>query len=158
MALGIYFAHEGLTTEKYETAIDKLGAAGAGAPKDRTLHVALETYGAIQVFDIWESQEDFEAFGSTLMPILEELGVGPKEPMVTTVCNRYSGLRSAPSTSGLQQGRSPDGRTPVRFGLTARARPSGQWRSPSLGPVDRDLIPRIGNNRCTPANPGRYVT
>ena len=42
----------------------------------------------IQVFDIWESQADFDAFGPTLMPILTELGVGLKEPMVATRSQR----------------------------------------------------------------------
>jgi hypothetical protein len=91
MALGIYFAHEGFTPEKYGNAIKKLEDAGAGSPKGRTLHVALESDGAIQVFDIWESQEDFNAFGPTLMPILGELGVELKDPSVATVHNVIKG-------------------------------------------------------------------
>ncbi len=87
MALGIYFVHEGFTPEKYNNAIKQLEAAGAGAPKGRTYHVALESNGEIQVFDIWESQEDFDAFGPTLVPILAELGVSLKDPMVATVHN-----------------------------------------------------------------------
>ena len=75
MALGIYFVHPGFTPEKYESAIKQLEAAGAGAPKGRSLHVALESNGEVQVFDIWESQADFDAFGTTLIPILTELGV-----------------------------------------------------------------------------------
>ncbi|HZM53434.1 MAG TPA: hypothetical protein VFC03_00230 [Acidimicrobiales bacterium] len=91
MALGIYFVHEGFTPEKYNNAIKQLDSAGAGAPKGRTLHVALEADGSIHVFDIWESQEDFDAFGPTLMPILTELGVGLKEPMVAQVHNVIKG-------------------------------------------------------------------
>jgi hypothetical protein len=91
MALGIYFVHEGFTPEKYESAIKQLEAAGAGAPKGRTFHVALEANGEVQVFDIWESQEDFDAFGPALMPILTELGVGLKEPMVAKVHNVITG-------------------------------------------------------------------
>jgi len=91
MALGIYFVHEGFTREKYDSAISQLEAAGAGAPAGRTYHVALETDGAINVFDIWESQEEFEAFGQTLMPILSELGVGLKDPMVAHVHNVIEG-------------------------------------------------------------------
>jgi hypothetical protein len=91
MALGIYFVHEGFTPEKYDSAIKKLEAAGAGQPKGRTCHCALESNGEIQVFDIWESQADFDAFGPTLMPILTELGVGLKEPMVATVHNVITG-------------------------------------------------------------------
>ena len=91
MALGIYFVHQGFTPEKYESAIKKLEAAGAGAPKGRSYHVALESDGAIQVFDIWESQAHFEAFGQTLVPILTELGVELKDPMVATVHNVIKG-------------------------------------------------------------------
>jgi hypothetical protein len=91
MALGFYFVHEGFTPEKYAKAIEQLEAAGAGAPKGRTLHVALESDGTIQVFDIWESQAEFEAFGPALMPILSELGVDLKEPMVATVHNVIKG-------------------------------------------------------------------
>ena len=61
MALGIYFVHEGFTPEKYDSAIKQLEAAGAGKPKGRTYHCALESDGMIQVFDIWESQADFDA-------------------------------------------------------------------------------------------------
>lgn len=91
MALGIYFVHEGLTPEKYNSAIKQLEAAGAGKPKGRTYHCALESNGEIQVFAIWESQADFDAFGATLMPILTELGVELKQPMVATVHNVISG-------------------------------------------------------------------
>ena len=91
MALGYYFAHDGFTPDKYAKAIKQLEAAGAGAPKGRTLHVALESDGAIQVFDIWESQQEFEAFGPTLMPILAELGVELKDPMSAKVHNVIKG-------------------------------------------------------------------
>ena len=91
MALAFYFAHDGFTPEKYAQAISKLEAAGAGTPKGRTQHVALESDGAIQVFDIWESQQDFEAFGGTLKPVLAELGVALNDPMVATVHNVIKG-------------------------------------------------------------------
>jgi hypothetical protein len=85
MALGIYFSPTGFTPDKYEEAIRQLEAAGAGAPAGRSYHVALENDGAIQVFDIWESQEEFEAFGGTLMPIMNGLGVDPGQPMIAHV-------------------------------------------------------------------------
>jgi hypothetical protein len=87
MALSFYFVNKGFTQDKYEEAIKQLDAAGAGAPEGRTYHAALETNGEISVFDIWESQEAFEAFGPTLMPILTGLGVEVGEPMVAPVHN-----------------------------------------------------------------------
>jgi hypothetical protein len=91
MALGIYFVHEGFTPELYNQAIQRLDDAGAGSPKGRSSHFALESDGAIQVFDVWETQEDFDAFGATLVPILTELGVQLGAPMVATVYNTIPG-------------------------------------------------------------------
>jgi hypothetical protein len=91
MAVGFYFAHGGFTPDKYASVLKQLEAAGAGTPKGRTLHVALESDGEIQVFDIWESQKDFEAFGETLLPILAAADVTLNEPMVATVHNTIKG-------------------------------------------------------------------
>lgn len=91
MAIGIYFANSKFPAEKYDEALGKLEAAGAGAPEGRSYHVALETDGEINVFDIWESQAAFDAFGATLMPILTGLGVDPGTPMVAPVRNIIEG-------------------------------------------------------------------
>jgi hypothetical protein len=91
MALGIYFVHEGFTPAIYDEAIKQLGAAGAGSPMGRSSHFALEDNGAIQIFDVWESQEDFEAFGKTLIPILTGLGVQLGEPSVAKIYNSIPG-------------------------------------------------------------------
>jgi hypothetical protein len=91
MALGFYFVHGGFTPDKYDEVIKQLAAAGQGAPNGRTLHVALESNGEIQVFDLWESQETFDAFGATLMPILTGLDIKLNEPMVARVHNVIEG-------------------------------------------------------------------
>ena len=91
MPVGLYFTPSGFNKDKYDEAIRKLEEAGAAAPTGRTYHVALESDGAIQVFDIWESQEAFEAFGQTLIPILAELGVDPGQPMAAEVHNVIQG-------------------------------------------------------------------
>ena len=91
MALGFYFTPSGFTQDKYDEAVGKLEAVGAGAPEGRSYHVALETNGEIQVFDIWESQEAFEAFGAALVPIMTELGADPGEPAVARVHNIIKG-------------------------------------------------------------------
>jgi hypothetical protein len=87
MAIGIYFINSKFSKDKYDEALVRLEAAGAGAPQGRTYHVALETDGEINVFDVWDSQEAFDAFGATLMPILTELDVDPGTPMVSPVHN-----------------------------------------------------------------------
>jgi hypothetical protein len=91
MALGFYITGKGFTQERYDTTTAQLEEAGAGAPDGRLSHVALETGGEIQVFDIWESQEAFEAFGATLIPILTAAGIELNEPMVARVHNEIKG-------------------------------------------------------------------
>jgi hypothetical protein len=91
MALGFYFTPTSFTTEAYDEVIQRLAAAGAGAPAGRLHHTAMEADGQIQVFDVWESQEAFEAFGATLVPIMTELGADPGQPMVLPVHNIIKG-------------------------------------------------------------------
>lgn len=91
MAICIYFAVQGMTAEKYEEALDRLEAAGQGAPAGRTYHVAFEGENGLHVVDVWDSQETFDAFGQTLIPILGELGIEPGEPMVSPVHNTITG-------------------------------------------------------------------
>ena len=91
MALGFYFTPSSFTPSAYDDAVSRLEAAGAGAPAGRLYHVALETDGLIQVFDVWDSQESFEAFGATLLPIMAEIGADPGEPMVSPVHNIIKG-------------------------------------------------------------------
>ena len=91
MALSFYFTPSSFTPEVYDETISGLEAAGAGNPPGRLFHAALESDGKIQVFDIWESQESFEAFGATLLPIMGELGADPGQPMVSPVHNIIKG-------------------------------------------------------------------
>jgi hypothetical protein len=87
MALGMYFTPSSFTPAEYDEVVSRLEAVGAGAPAGRLYHIALETGGQIQLLDIWESAEAFQAFGATLVPILAELGVDPGEPRVSPVHN-----------------------------------------------------------------------
>jgi hypothetical protein len=87
MALGFYFTPADFTPARYDEVISKLEAAGAGSPDGRTYHFAFETEGLIQVFDVWESQAKFEAFGATLVPIMNEVGADPGQPHVSPIHN-----------------------------------------------------------------------
>jgi len=87
MALGFYFHPEGMTADKYDQVIKDLEAAGAGTPKGRLHHSAFGPPESIMVYDVWTSEEDFNAFGETLMPILEKNGVAAGQPDVMPVHN-----------------------------------------------------------------------
>jgi hypothetical protein len=91
MALGMYFEPGSFTPERYDNTVKRLEEAGAGAPPGRLHHVAVETDGLIQVFDVWDSEESFRAFAATLIPIMTELGVDPGQPQVSPVHNMIRG-------------------------------------------------------------------
>ena len=91
MADAYYFTPSSFSTATYDEALSKLEAAGAGAPAGRLYHFALETDGQIQVFDVWDSKQSFDAFGETLVPIMTGLGADPGEPMVSKVHNIIQG-------------------------------------------------------------------
>lgn len=82
MALGIYFAVQGMTAEKFAKVHEQLDAIGLAQPPGRTFHAGFHVGDGIHVFDVWESHETFQAFGQHLMPILAENGIDPGEPRV----------------------------------------------------------------------------
>jgi len=41
----------------------------------------------VQVTDVWDSMEDFQAFGQTLVPIMQALGADPGQPEIQEVNN-----------------------------------------------------------------------
>jgi hypothetical protein len=87
MALGIYFAVKGMTPERYDRVIERLEAAGVGAPEGRSYHAAFAAGPGLHVFDVWDSPETFAAFGEVLMPILGDEGVEPGDPMIAEIHN-----------------------------------------------------------------------
>ena len=91
MAYVVRFTPSGMTEEKYDEIIRKLDEAGAGSPAGRDYHVCFKADGSLHVSDIWNSMEEFDRFGSTLMPILQELGVDPGQPSFLEVHNSIRG-------------------------------------------------------------------
>lgn len=87
MALGFYFAPQSFSPEQYDEVVRRLEAAGAGSPPGRSYHCAFSGKGGLNVFDVWDSQESFDKFGETLMPIMAELGADPGEPTVAEIHN-----------------------------------------------------------------------
>jgi hypothetical protein len=85
MALGIYFPVEGMSSDKYDEVQRRLEEAGQGSPAGRTYHCAFRAGDGLHVFDVWDSQESFDAFGQTLMPILAETGVELPKPDIAEV-------------------------------------------------------------------------
>jgi hypothetical protein len=91
MAICAYFAMKGMTAEKYDEVNRRLEAAGEGAPTGRSYHCVFEAEAGLHVFDVFDSQEEFEALGEMVAPILDELGIDPGEPVVSPVHNVVGG-------------------------------------------------------------------
>jgi len=87
MSFVLRFTPTGLTAAKYDEVIKQLDAAGAGAPKGRSYHVCFGDPNNLFVSDIWDNMEDFQAFGKTLLPIMQSMGLDAGQPVVLPVHN-----------------------------------------------------------------------
>ena len=87
MAIAVLFHPSAMSAEQYDEATRRLDAAGAGDPAGRVYHVCFGPSDKLRVFDLWDSEENFDAFSRTLLPILEELGLNSAEPEVCDVHN-----------------------------------------------------------------------
>ena len=87
MALGFYFAPPSMNAQQYDECIKRLAKAGANHPKGRRYHSCFGTADKLMVFDVWDSQESFDRFGQTLMPILQEIGLDSGTPQVMPIHN-----------------------------------------------------------------------
>ena len=71
-----------MTPELYDQTTKTIEASDFWPPDGLDYHVAFSSGGSFRVSEIWDSREQFEAFGPTLMPILQAAGVelaGPPE-------------------------------------------------------------------------------
>ncbi len=87
MSVGYYFHSPSMSTGQYDEIMKRLDAAGASKPKGRSFHSAFSEGANVAIYDVWDSEADFEAFGATLMPILAEVGVDPGQPSVVPMHN-----------------------------------------------------------------------
>ena len=90
MAIATYFHPESLTAQQYDEAIRQLEAAGAATPSGRVHHSCFGPDNALMVYEVWESPQAFEEYGSVLMPILQKVGIDPGTPDVMPVHNLVS--------------------------------------------------------------------
>jgi hypothetical protein len=87
MAITVTFTPAAMTGAQYDEILRRLEASGQGTPAGRRYHVATNGSNTVQVIDVWDSPETFGAFGQTLLPILQELGIDPGQPAIAEVHN-----------------------------------------------------------------------
>ncbi len=87
MAIVIEFNFPGTTVQQYEEVNQGLAEKDLSAPDGRQYHVAAPSETGWFVVDVWDSAEQFNAFGATLLPLLEAAGIPPAQPEIREVHN-----------------------------------------------------------------------
>ena len=75
------------TTEQYDETIRRLEESGDFPPDGLDYHCCFIVDGNLRVSEIWDSQEQLDAFAERLMPLLSEMGIDPGEPEIVQVHN-----------------------------------------------------------------------
>ncbi len=63
------------TTEQYDEVVRRLQESGELPADGFDYHVAFHSDGQLLVSEVWDSQEQFEAFGQRVMPILADVAL-----------------------------------------------------------------------------------
>jgi hypothetical protein len=84
--IAVYVKPEALTIDQYNQARKGLDASGADMT-GRKHHSCFGEEGQLMVFEIWDSQENYDAFGKHLMPVLQEVGIVPSTQDIMQVAN-----------------------------------------------------------------------
>jgi hypothetical protein len=73
--LARFTAAPGVTSEQYDETVRRLEGSGDWPPEGLAYHVAFRSEGKLRVSEIWDSREQFDAFGKRLMPVLSDVGI-----------------------------------------------------------------------------------
>ena len=88
MSIVVRFNPTSMTAAKYDDTLSKIEAAGTFPPDGLDYHVCFGSDGDLRVSEIWDSREQFKAFGERLMPILADAGIEfSDEPKIFEVHN-----------------------------------------------------------------------
>ena len=74
MSIVVRFHPSNLTAARYDENHPKVEAIGF-PPEGMDYHVCFGSGDQLTVSEIWDSQEQFEAWGAKLMPVLTESGI-----------------------------------------------------------------------------------
>ena len=87
MSVLIRFSPPSLTSETYDTVVARLYEEGIQPAPGLELEVCFGSGDQMKVSVLFDSQEELDAFGARLAPILEEMKLDPGEPEVLEVHN-----------------------------------------------------------------------
>lgn len=84
MAIAVLFEFPNDSIDKYDRILELEPRTKDQAA--RSFHVCFETGAGFSVFDVWDSEEAFAAFGPIIGPMLEQVGLHA-EPKINQVHN-----------------------------------------------------------------------
>jgi hypothetical protein len=73
--------------QQYDEVTRKLETEGNWPPEGLEYHYAFLVDGKVRVSEIWDSREQFDAFGQRLMPVLSDAGIDAGQPEILDVYN-----------------------------------------------------------------------
>jgi hypothetical protein len=79
--IGVYIRPAGMTEEQYRSIDSRLRDSGV-EPKGMKMHSCFGEGEGLAIFDVWESEEDFNAFAAHLGPLVAAAGLEPVAPMI----------------------------------------------------------------------------
>jgi hypothetical protein len=90
MSIVVRFTPDSMTAQQYDEATTRVQEALDWMPDGLDYHVCFGQDGNLKVSEIWDSREQFEAFGEKLMPVLAEAGIQfSGEPEILEVHNSF---------------------------------------------------------------------
>jgi hypothetical protein len=87
VSLLIRFAPPSLTATQYDDAVRRLTEDGVFPADGLDYEICFGSDDNLEVSQVWDSQQQLDAFAARLMPILAELGIDPGKPEVREVHN-----------------------------------------------------------------------
>lgn len=91
MAICVHFVPVSMNVAQYNEAVKLIAAAGQGAPAGRQYHVCFGNGNNLQIFDIWDSQDQWDTFSQTVMAVSQQTGLEVKQVTVEQVQNIITG-------------------------------------------------------------------
>ena len=87
MSLVMSFSPPSLTADQYDEVVGRLADKGVLPADGLDYELCFGSGDKLKVSQVWDTQEQLNAFGASLSPILAEMNINPGEPEVLEVHN-----------------------------------------------------------------------
>lgn len=81
----IRFSPPSLTARQYDEVVHRLNEQGVFPAEGLDYEICFGSDSNLKVSQVWDSQDQLDAFGARLRPILTDLGIDPGEPEMVDV-------------------------------------------------------------------------